>query len=63
MKVFITAAMTSRRAANWFAKTQHHKLFYHKLGTPQSQDKLIWRRKRRGATSVLISQTTNVSWW
>jgi prolyl oligopeptidase len=24
------------------AKTQHHKLFYHKLGTPQGQDKLIF---------------------
>jgi len=23
-------------------KTQHHKLFYHKLGTPQSQDQLIF---------------------
>jgi prolyl oligopeptidase len=24
------------------AKTQHHKLFYHKLGTPQSSDKLVF---------------------
>jgi prolyl oligopeptidase len=24
------------------AKTQHHKLFYHKLGTPQKEDKLIF---------------------
>jgi prolyl oligopeptidase len=24
------------------AKTQHHKLFYHKLGTPQSQDQMIF---------------------
>lgn len=24
------------------AKTQHHKLFYHKVGTPQAQDKLIF---------------------
>jgi len=24
------------------AKTQHHKLYYHKLGTPQTEDKLIY---------------------
>jgi prolyl oligopeptidase len=39
------------------AKTQHHKLYYHKLGTPQKQDKLIFGGEQTPRRYVFASLT------
>ncbi|MBT1702699.1 prolyl oligopeptidase family serine peptidase [Chryseosolibacter indicus] len=39
------------------AKTQHHKLYYHKLGTPQKQDKLIFGGEKTPRRYIFASTT------
>ena len=42
MKVFTIQAMTSLKVVSLSAKTDQHKLYYHKLGTEQAHDKLVF---------------------
>lgn len=38
-------------------KNEYHKVYYHKVGTPQSQDKLIWQAKENPLRLLFASTT------
>ena len=42
MKVFIIQVTTNQHGSELSAKTDQHKLYYHKLGTSQSEDKVVF---------------------